>query len=120
MPTDALVKPVYDAQAQAFNVTTITKKFYDQYRRHYERACAVIRQYNKGIREFQNSDETDKLHAFTQRLLGRLMFLYFFQRKGWLGGRAKIPDRTISCRTTRPHMAKQPPMPKRFTTIPKC
>lgn len=81
---------VYDAQAEAFNVTTITKKFYDEYRRHYEHARAMIRQYNPGVREFQNSDQTDKLHAFTQRLLGRLMFLYFLQRKGWLGERQKF------------------------------
>jgi adenine-specific DNA-methyltransferase len=81
---------VYDAQAEAFNVTTITKKFYDEYRRHYEHARAMIRQYNPGVREFQNSDQTDKLHAFTQRLLGRLMFLYFLQRKGWLGEQKKF------------------------------
>ncbi|MBZ0274590.1 MAG: hypothetical protein K8I60_00510, partial [Anaerolineae bacterium] len=81
---------VYDAQAEAFNVTTITRKFYDEYRRHYEHARAVIRQYNAGVREFQNSDQVDKLHAFTQRLLGRLMFLYFLQRKGWLGERQKF------------------------------
>jgi adenine-specific DNA-methyltransferase len=81
---------VYDAQAEAFNVNTITKKFYDEYRRHYEHARALIRKYNPGVREFQNSDQTDKLHAFTQRLLGRLMFLYFLQRKGWLGGRQKF------------------------------
>lgn len=81
---------IYDAQAQAFNVTSITRKFYEEYRRHYEHARAVIKQYNKGVREFQNSDQTDKLHAFTQRLLGRLMFLYFLQRKGWLGGKQKF------------------------------
>ncbi|MBZ0298689.1 MAG: Eco57I restriction-modification methylase domain-containing protein [Anaerolineae bacterium] len=81
---------VYDAQAEAFNVTTITKKFYEEYRRHYEHARATIRQYNPGVREFQNNDQSDKLHAFTQRLLGRLMFLYFLQRKGWLGERQKF------------------------------
>lgn len=81
---------IYDAQAEAFNVTTITKKFYDEYHDHYERVRAVIRQYNPGVREFQDSDQTDKLHAFTQRLLGRLMFLYFLQRKGWLGGKQKF------------------------------
>lgn len=52
-----------------------------------KKARAAVRQYNKGIREFQDEDQTDKLHAFTQRLMGRLMFLYFLQRKGWLGGR---------------------------------
>ncbi|MDX2138850.1 MAG: TaqI-like C-terminal specificity domain-containing protein [Chloroflexota bacterium] len=81
---------IYDAQRDAFNVNTMTRRFYDEYRRHYERTRAVIRQYNKGIREFQNEDQADKLHAFTQRLLGRLMFLYFLQRKGWLGGRSKF------------------------------
>ncbi|KAB2861250.1 MAG: SAM-dependent DNA methyltransferase, partial [Anaerolineae bacterium] len=81
---------IYDAQATAFNVTAITKKFYEEYRRYYEKARTAVRQYNKGIREFQDEDQTDKLHAFTQRLMGRLMFLYFLQRKGWLGGRPKF------------------------------
>jgi len=81
---------IYKSQDEAFNVTAITRKFYDEYRRHYEHARALIRQYNPGVREFQDSDQTDKLHAFTQRLLGRLMFLYFLQRKGWLGERQKF------------------------------
>jgi adenine-specific DNA-methyltransferase len=81
---------VYDAQAEAFNVATVTKRFYEEYRRHYDQARAAIRQYNPGVREFQNEAETTKLHAFTQRLLGRLMFLYFLQRKGWLGSKQKF------------------------------
>jgi type I restriction-modification system DNA methylase subunit len=81
---------VYDAQADAFNVTKVTKKFYDEYRAHYDQTRAAVRQYNKGIREFQNEEHADKLHAFTQRLMGRLMFLYFLQRKGWLGGKQKF------------------------------
>jgi adenine-specific DNA-methyltransferase len=71
------------AQQNAFNVTRITKKFYDEYHGHYVLAREAVQTYNKGIADFH--DET-KLHAFTQRLLGRLMFLYFLQRKGWLGG----------------------------------
>jgi very-short-patch-repair endonuclease len=78
---------VYDAQGAAFNVTTVTKRFYEEYRGHYERAKAAIQKANPGVRDFYDAD---KLHAFTQRLLGRLMFLYFLQRKGWLGGRARF------------------------------
>jgi very-short-patch-repair endonuclease len=78
---------VYDAQGAAFNVTTVTKRFYDEYRGHYERAKAAIQKANPGVRDFYDAD---KLHAFTQRLLGRLMFLYFLQRKGWLGGRTRF------------------------------
>jgi adenine-specific DNA-methyltransferase len=75
------------AQRDAFNVTVVTKRFYDDYRGHYERARAAIQRANPGVRDFY---DPDKLHAFTQRLLGRLMFLYFLQRKGWLGGRARF------------------------------
>lgn len=78
---------VYDAQAAAFNVTTVTKRFYDDYRGHYERAKAAIKLANPGVSDFYDAD---KLHAFTQRLLGRLMFLYFLQRKGWLGERPRF------------------------------
>lgn len=78
---------IYDAQAEAFNVERITKRFYNEYREHFEHALEVIREYNKGVREFHDDD---KLHAFTQRLMGRLMFLYFLQRKGWLGGQARF------------------------------
>lgn len=81
---------VYEAQAEAFNVTKITKRFYDEYKVHYDLARDAIRRYNRGIPEFQNADQEAKLHAFTQRLLGRLMFLYFLQRKGWLGGRKRF------------------------------
>ena len=42
-----------------------------------------IQDSNRGIREIQDDQY---LHAFTQRLLGRVMFLYFLQRKGWLAG----------------------------------
>ena len=81
---------VYQAQAEAFNVARITKRFYDEYKEHYDLAREAIRRYNRGIPEFQNEDQEDKLHAFTQRLLGRLMFLYFLQRKGWLGGQKRF------------------------------
>jgi len=43
---------VYDAQAAAFNVATVTKRFYDQYRGHYERAKAAIATANPGVRDF--------------------------------------------------------------------
>ena len=78
---------IYIAQKQAFDISTVTKCFYDEYRRHYEHARDVIRQYNPGVGDFYYPD---KLHAFTQRLLGRLMFLYFLQRKGWLGGESRF------------------------------
>ena len=81
---------IYDAQAEAFNVASVTRRFYDEYRVNYERVRTAAQQYNKGVREFQDADKADKLHAFAQRLLGRLMFIYFLQRKGWIGERTRF------------------------------
>ncbi|TVR18396.1 MAG: type II restriction endonuclease [Anaerolineaceae bacterium] len=78
---------IYKSQKDAFSVTRVTNKFYREYRDYFHRAQDVVVEWNKGIAEFQNSDQRDKLHAFVQRLMGRLMFLYFLQRKGWLGDR---------------------------------
>ena len=81
---------IYKSQDEAFNVTKVTNKFYKEYRDYFERVKETVVTWNKGIPEFQNSDQRDKLHAFVQRLMGRLMFLYFLQRKGWLGGDANF------------------------------
>jgi very-short-patch-repair endonuclease len=85
---DRRPEEIYKSQDEAFNVTRVTNKFYKEYRDYFHRTQDVVVEWNKGIREFQNGDQRDKLHAFVQRLMGRLMFLYFLQRKGWLGGRS--------------------------------
>ena len=78
---------IYAAQAEAFNVNVVTRRFYAEYRTYCDKLCAAAQTHNRGVREFQDAD---KLHAFAQRLLGRLMFVYFLQRKGWIGGRPKF------------------------------
>jgi adenine-specific DNA-methyltransferase len=85
---DRKPEEIYKSQDDAFNVNRVTNKFYREYRDYFHRVQEVVVAWNKGIAEFQNSDQRDKLHAFVQRLMGRLMFLYFLQRKGWLGGRS--------------------------------
>lgn len=85
---DRKPEEIYKSQDDAFNVNRVTNKFYREYRDYFHRVQEVVIAWNKGIAEFQNSDQRDKLHAFVQRLMGRLMFLYFLQRKGWLGGRS--------------------------------
>ncbi len=81
---------IYDAQRDAFSVSALTTKFDREYTGFFQRVCTAAKKYNLGVREFQDADKTDKLRAFAQRLLGRLMFLYFLQRKGWLNGRQKF------------------------------
>jgi len=85
---DRKPEEIYKSQDDAFNVNRVTNKFYKEYRDYFHSVQETVVAWNKGIAEFQNSDQRDKLHAFVQRLMGRLMFLYFLQRKGWLGGRS--------------------------------
>jgi adenine-specific DNA-methyltransferase len=74
---------LYEVQCEAFNVERITDAFYREYTLRFRAAQQRIKQDNPAIAAF--SDAT-RLHTFTQRLFGRLMFLYFLQKKGALNG----------------------------------
>jgi hypothetical protein len=58
----------------AFDVEAVTKRFFAEYRAVFEKVEVGVRGVPKG----------EPRRLFTQRLLNRLMFLYFIQRKGWL------------------------------------
>jgi type I restriction-modification system DNA methylase subunit len=74
---------LYQAQCAAFDVDRITGRFYQEYAALFRRVEESLRDHNKGVAAFY---EPRELHAFSQRFLGRLMFLYFIQKKGWLAG----------------------------------
>ena len=86
-------------QREAFSVERVTQRFFDTYTRLFRHVREVIRAENLGAviqtsplrtvqpkpaENAQQDDNEKALHAFTQRLLGRLLFLYFIQKKGWL------------------------------------
>jgi adenine-specific DNA-methyltransferase len=73
---------LYKVQCEAFDVEKLTKEFYRGYREIFEELQRVIKANN------QHSYFTDsnRLHQFSQRLLGRIMFLYFLQKKEFLAG----------------------------------
>lgn len=88
-------------QREAFSVERVTQRFFETYARLFRHVRDVIRAENLGAviqtsplrtvpaRPAENTphnDDEKALHAFTQRLLGRLLFLYFIQKKGWLDG----------------------------------
>jgi adenine-specific DNA-methyltransferase len=101
-------KAADDKQREAFSVERVTKRFFETYARLFRHVREVIRAENPNVviqtspkRHIQPKpvstetltdtqiDNEKALHAFTQRLLGRLLFLYFIQKKGWLGGEAQ-------------------------------
>ncbi|HEU5440136.1 MAG TPA: hypothetical protein VFU88_12680, partial [Ktedonobacterales bacterium] len=80
-PADAAA--CYKAQLDAFNVERITNDFYRGYSRLFHAVLKRIQEDNAHI----HLPEGRPWHrTFTQRLFGRLMFLYFLQKKGALNG----------------------------------
>lgn len=78
---------------QAFLVEPITRSFFEEYREHFHRLCeecAALRANHASLRkEWADRGITDA--DFAKRLLGQLIFLYFLQRKGWLGVEREQP-----------------------------
>lgn len=84
-PSDALI---HQRQVKAFDVERVTKKFFETYRELFVKLREEIKAQNPntriGLLKKNTTDDRASLHAFTQRLLGRMLFLYFIQKKGWL------------------------------------
>lgn len=77
---------------QAFSVEALTKEFFKKYKEHYERFWRFIDDkpaYQKMLldnSEEKNDDEKRKpIRDFSKKLLGRIVFLHFLQKKGWMG-----------------------------------
>ena len=77
---------IYQAHCEAFDVKKLTEQFYERYKTLFERVQETIKEYNTHS-YFQDKD---RLHQFSQRLLGRIMFLYFLQKKEFLAGDHKF------------------------------
>ena len=79
-----------------FSVETLSKTFFDEYTLHYNRFVESIEKsnYRKSVFNIDypvkaNKKEIDvankPIRDFVKKLLGRIVFLYFVQKKGWLG-----------------------------------
>jgi hypothetical protein len=73
---------LYKTQCEAFDVEKLTKQFYRGYKELFDKVQAAVKKHNP--HDYFN--HSDRLHQFSQRLLGRVMFLYFLQKKEFLAG----------------------------------
>lgn len=89
--------PTLDEIEKAFSVEKVTKDFFEQYKdKYYD-----LKEYLEKDEAFIN--ETKKLgfevnkfsEQFSKKLMGQLAFLYFLQKKGWLGVRIMPENHTI-------------------------
>jgi adenine-specific DNA-methyltransferase len=79
-------KELYQAHCEAFDVEKLTKSFYKGYKELFDKVQSIVKQYN----QIPYFEDKDRLHQFSQRLLGRIMFLYFLQKKEFLTGDRKF------------------------------
>jgi hypothetical protein len=79
--------PSIDAIENAFSVEKVTKIFFEKYYELYlilNEALEDKIKTNKHMKvEFENKNISTV--EFTKRLLGQIVFIYFLQKKGWLG-----------------------------------
>lgn len=64
---------------EAFGVEKVSKEFFEEYKELYYETCKYLQ---SQIVYFKNEKN---LKLFTKKLLGRIVFLYFLEKKGWLG-----------------------------------
>ncbi len=75
---------LYQAQCTAFDVEKLTKEFYQGYQEIFKQVQRTILEHNP----HSYFEDENRLHQFSQRLLGRVMFLYFLQKKEFLAGKS--------------------------------
>lgn len=72
---------IWQKHLEAFDVERVTKRFFEDYR-------IVFADLQNRL--FKASDDPKWAHDYALQLLNRIMFLYFIQRKGWLGGNPRF------------------------------
>lgn len=82
---------------EAFSVESLNKEFFKTYKEHYERFWRFIANPENGYRDILLDKDKSKeevkrekpIRDFVKKLLGRVVFLHFLQKKGWMGCDAK-------------------------------
>ncbi|MBR4804645.1 MAG: hypothetical protein IK032_08410, partial [Bacteroidales bacterium] len=59
----------------AFSVDALSKEFFDEYHDHYDTIVEELEQQGK---------EGAVYHDYVKKMMGRIVFLHFLQKKGWL------------------------------------
>jgi hypothetical protein len=79
--------PTLDEIKEAFDIEVVTDAFFEAYRGHHktlmEDVKTALADDETAHTEFDEKDVTPD--AFAEKLMGQLVFLYFLQKKGWLG-----------------------------------
>jgi len=80
---------------ERFSVESVSKQFFKEYKELYEKTVNVFRAIqNFNIVASKNTEleYDDFLDIFSRKLLGQIVFIYFLQRKRWLGGNPSLSE----------------------------
>ncbi len=72
----------------AFSVEQLSKEFFDKYKKQFDKFWKFIVSKEEYKNVFHANDQEKqelKIRNFTKKLLGRIVFLHFLQKKGWMG-----------------------------------
>ena len=81
--------PTQDTLSEAFSVEPVTKAFFESYKALYDEKLIFLSKdqaiVNIFAEAYPQEDPQKAISTFIKKLLGRIVFLYFIQKKGWLG-----------------------------------
>ncbi len=90
--------PSIDKLEEAFSVEKVTKQFFEKYKEKYIELYEYLSSnetfVDEAIRCVQSDKEEDVskfTEQFAKKLMGQIVFMYFLQKKGWLGVNAFPP-----------------------------
>ncbi len=70
---------------EKFSVEKVTKDFFENYKENYLKLKETLECNDEFVSESNRCDFTSE--EFTKKLMGQIVFIYFLQKKGWLGVR---------------------------------
>lgn len=75
---------------EAFSVGPVTNKFFEEFRFYFERTKKELERVNKNTiclwlkDRYSDEEYKEQINKFTYTFLGRIIFIYFLQRKRWI------------------------------------
>lgn len=89
---DQNYNPTLDEIEEAFSVEKVTKEFFELYCEKFYQ----LQEYLESNRDFKEESERCGFTSeqFAKKLMGQIVFLYFLQKKGWLGVNVWAPRLT--------------------------
>ncbi len=69
----------------AFSIEKVTKEFFEQYKGLFLQLSEVLAQDAHFCKEPDEEKGKQQIAKFAKKLLGQIVFLYFLQKKGWMG-----------------------------------